>query len=268
MTETPIRPLTDHGYRLLVEIAREKPELFKAADPQGLRSELERKKRHSADPETALFSLSREWHPLTSLLHLIKETSVSGPKEDAAHARWLRAALPTLTPADAGDDRVLASINCFHLAEYVVVRWSSSSLSSSTDAATQTKFVKKHWLGHSPESNAAGRLWWLYAFARRAAPHSEHDAEVLLNTLAGNVALYHQMLRRPYLMASHRIRATVLDTVIASGLLEAPKLQHSINTMMRLLNRVGGAISLDVLSDGALREVVEGCLPPKGEAAA
>ena len=80
--------------------------------------------------------------------------------------------------------------------------------------------------------------------------------------MAGNVNFYHQILRRTYLMASDRIRATLLDVSIESGLVDENKTK-SVNDVMRLLNRAAGGISLDVLENEALKRQLEEVMPPK-----
>jgi len=256
MTSNQIHALTDSGYALLETIADDRPDLFWNSESELLMKELKERADQSGDEEVSLFSQNRKWTPQRALEALV-EDAVSGPSSDAEHARFLRQTLPTMTPADMSDKRVLASICCFHLSEYVNKRWQSSKLKD------KTNFVKLHWLGNSKESNALARIWWLYEFAQRAAPNSAHDDDVLLEKLAGNPTLYHQMLRRPYLMASDRIRAAVLDVAISSGLTAKEKVDSFMKELYRQLNRVAGGISLDVLSDTELREKVEDALPPK-----
>jgi len=261
MTSNQIHALTDSGYALLETIADDRPDLFWNSESELLMKELKERAGQSGDEEVSLFSQNRKWTPQRALEALV-EDAVSGPSSDAEHAHHLRQALPTMTPADMSDKRVLSSICCFHLSEYVGKRWQSSSLSKSDDLEKQTNFAKLHWLGNSKESNALARIWWLYEFAQRSAPYSAHDGDALLEKMAGNVNFYHQMLRRAYLMASDRIRAAVLDVAISSGLADRNNTKE-VSSVMRQLNRVAGGISLDVLSDAELREKVEDALPPK-----
>jgi len=266
MPRPQVRALTDAGYRFLYQIAGESPEMFARGDSRVLKAELERQCGR-AGGETKPFD-HRVWHQQRPLKR-IDDSPKPGPDMDAEHARMLRASLPALTAADASDPLVLASINCFHLADYMPVRWSSSKHSPKPDRSVShadfVKFARSHWLGRSKESNSAARLWWLYEFAARAAPHSVHDRGALLDLMAGNVGLYHQMLRRRYLMASDRIRAMVLDAAHASGMANGKNVKGETNKMMRRLNREAGAISLDVLTDARLSETVRRCLPPLGE---
>ena len=260
-----VHALTTIGYNLLQDIAREHPGLLRTSTPEELHHEMLR--RHSgmsAENTGKLFS-PRSW-PVHLPLSNLTADPVSGRDNDAAHAEWLHEALPTAAAADMSDRRVLAAINCFHLPGYSNVRWESSTLWGSKDSKVQTKFVINHWLGDSKESNTVARLWWLYEFARRVEAHSNYDTDTLLKTMANHVNFYHQLLRRAYLRASARIWATILDVSIENGLVSRNNTRET-SRMMQRLNLTAGGISLDILCDDDLREVIEGVMPPKEEAA-
>ena len=261
-----VHALTSIGHNLLQDIAHEHPAVIRTGTAKELYDEILRQHtdRDADNPETPLLS-ERSW-PIQMPLSSLTADPVPGPGNDAAHAEWIYKALPTVTAADMSDYRLLAAINCFHLPGYSDTRWKSSKkLWGSTDPDVQTKFVLNHWLGHSKESNTVARLWWLYEFARQAAAYSEHDTSTLLEAMANHVNFYHQLLRRKYLRASARIRATILDVSIQNGLLSRNNTRETSRTMQRL-NLTAGGIGLDILSDDDLREVIEGVMPPKEEA--
>ncbi len=257
-----VRSLTPTGYSLLVDLAGENPGLF--AEPDDLKQEVDNRIKQNADEESRVF-MEHVWQPKESLDQLI-DNAVKGPELDFEHAIELRRIFPEFTAFEMSNPDVLASINCFHIPDYVRTRWGTSSLAKSAEQRKQTNFVKSHYLGSSKESNTVARLWWLYEFARRASDHSQYSFEILLKKMAGNVNFYHQMLRRSYLMASDRIRAAILDVAIASGLADENK-TGSVNKVMQSLNRKAGGISFDILSYKELRRHVEESLPPKEVAA-
>ncbi len=258
-----VKPLTDTAHLLLQELAKEQPDLFSCSGT--LQEQLEKKLSSSAEEESKIFSEHTKWYPKESLKHLIADV-VSGPAHDSEHVKLLRQIFPTFTALEMSDPRVLASLNCFHIADYVKIRWGSSNIATSTEKDKQTRFIKSHYLGRSKESNTIARLWWLYEFALRSSKYSKYDCDTLLEKMAHNVNFYHQILRRSYLMASDRVRAAVLDVAIASGLADANKTSE-VTKVMRLLNRKAGGISLDVLSDEELRRHIKESLPPKEGAA-
>ena len=264
---SPLRALTDVGYQVLLEIAKDQPELFRSKGPADLTEEMRRRQKRLPDPDSPLFDRSRLAQPQQPL-GTLAEKAVKGPSQDHEHADYLWNALPTVSAADMSDPRVLAAINCFHLqGQYVNTRWGGSKSGKSDQPEKVAEFVSIHWLGNSKESNTAARLWWLYEFSRRAAAprFSKYPTEVLLYELSSNVSFYHQMLRRAYLMASDRIRGTVIDVSLDNGLLRRNN-TTATSRMLRALNRKAGAISLDVLSDEDLRRHVEGVMPPKADA--
>lgn len=261
MNEKLICPLTDSGYAFLEDIAEKNPALFRSSNSELLKTELENRRKKSAEESTSPFNEKKEWMPQNSF-DIFNRSAIAGPELDAKHARHLRRVLPTITSADMSDKRVLASICCFHISNYIDKRWASSELSKSNELEKQVKFVKLHWLGNDKESNALARLWWLYEFADRTAKYSKYEADELLEKMSNNVNFYHQILRRKYLMASDRIRSAILDVAIETGLADRNK-TGEVSSTMRQLNRVAGGISLDILSDEELREQVEGALHPK-----
>ena len=229
-----VYPLTYTGYSLLEGIAKDQPSLF--SEPDDLKRELESRVKLNAEEGSKAFASNPKCYPKEPLEQLTNDV-VKGPKHDEEHALRLRRVFPELTAFEMSDPRVLASINCFHIASYVRTRWSTSSLAVSTEREEQTKFIKLHYLGRSKESNTIARLWWLYEFAFRTSEHSIYDFETLLEKMANNVNFYHQILQRSYLMASDHIRAAVLDVGIASGLADENKTSSTNKVMQSLTSR-------------------------------
>ncbi len=258
MTQNKIHPLTDAGYNLLIDVARNSPNLF--FEPS--LSQITSKFFEVAEErnEKNLFNFEKFWVPLFPLDHLSNDV-VPGNKLDADHTRYIRNALPTITPADMSDRRVLASICCFNLVGYINTRWSLSKHFRSSSRADQIKFVESHWMGNIGNikiSNAAARIWWLGEFAARASKFSNNSFDELLEIMAENARLYDQMSDRLF-MASDKIRAMILDIMIDKGISEA----KDIDFIMTQLNKMAGGISLDILSKEDLKEKVTAALPPK-----
>ncbi|MCY3579195.1 MAG: DUF6339 family protein [bacterium] len=257
-----IHALTSIGYNILKNIAHEQPSLIRTGTAEDLYDEMRRRHTGPSDNYSAPLFSERSW-PIQMDLSNLMADPVPGPSHDAVHAEWIYKALPTVTTADMSDQRILSAINCFHLPGYSNIRWKSSrKLWDSTDPVVQTKFTINHWLGDSKESNTVARLWWLYAFAQQAAAYSEHDTSTLLEAMANHVSFYHQLMRRKYLRASPRIRASILDVSIQNGLLYKNNTAET-SRMMQALNLTAGGIGLDILSDNDLREVIKGVMPPK-----
>ncbi len=265
MADSYLYALTKTSYRLLRQLAAKEPELFINPNTTKLRARFDQECQKTAEP-VELFDTRDYWIVNQTHLHEIISTAPEGggPSRDATHARLFRQAFPDLkNPADAADPLVMASINTFHLDKYVPLRWESSPYNRE-DKNSQTEFVKSHWLLSSKESNTAQRLWWLHEFAHSAADHSSHTSDELLDLLANNVGLYHQMLNRPYLMASDRIRAIVID-LAEKNRLTSTNAKANTNRLMAQLNKVAGSRNLDVLDSETLKDIIEGCIFPKGQ---
>jgi len=261
-----VHALTADGYSLLQDVAKDDPALIRAAEPERLISDMLVRHEDRTGGQgngTDLFT-QRSW-PISHILSLVglDAAAVAGPSSDAVHAEWLHSALPTVKAADMSDQRMLAAINCFHLPAYSNIRWKTSNLWSSSDPKKQARFVKGHWFGNSKQSNTAARLWWLYELAKRAEEWSEHDTDTLLHTMANNVNFYHQMIvRRQEQSASDRVRAHILDVAIRDGH-AARNRTSEWNHARQRLNLTAGAVNLDIITDDALRELIEGVMPPK-----
>lgn len=261
MTIEDIQALTERGYSILEDIAKTDPHLFVNAKTYILKQEMKTQLKASTVPDEELFDKGRAWTPKKSLDGIT--TTIVGPGEDYKNAKYLREALPDMTPADMADPKVLASINCFHLQKYVDKRWQSSRTAQSKEKDEKVRYVRAHWLAVQnvdiKESNAVARLWWLYEFANRAAKHSKQNADELLHAMANKATLYNSLVDYTYLMSSDKIRAAILDISTEIGLGN----ERNIKKTLGQLNRIAGGIGLDILSKKAIRDKVEGALPPK-----
>lgn len=246
--------LQNDGYKILEELADESPSLFLDGDAVELRNRIEERAKENGDlPYHAKdIELEVSLDPLNQL-------EQAGPDTDANYAPLVRQAVSGISPAQAAEDSFWTSINCFVLSPYIKVRWSTSSLKESN----LSKFVKNHWLWNDRprRSNASARLWWLFETAQRASRFSKYSAETLLENMADNVELYHQLTDRTYFAANPLLVATVYDIAIEKNryLFDKPY----PNELMKALNMRAGNISFDVFDYDELYEIVESCLPPK-----
>ena len=246
--------LNEIGYKILDELADSSPDLFLEGDAENLRSIIEERASKEGDSPYRSGSIQLEV-PLNPLNQLEQ----AGPDTDANYAPLVRQAVSGISPAQAAEDSFWASINCFGLSPYIKVRWSTSSLKKSNPS----KFVKNHWLWNDRprRSNASARLWWLSETAQRASRFSKYSTETLLENMADNVELYHQLTDRTYFAANPLLVATVYDIAIENNryLFDKPY----PNELMKALNMRAGNISFDVFDYDELYEIVESCLPPK-----
>ena len=247
-----IKRVNENGYKALRTLARNQPDLFITPDPSRLEDEMVK----AADTRDV-------WGqplPVGCSLDPLNELNEPGPETDHHYAKIVRQALGGISLADAADELLWASINCFAIPNYVSVRW-QTGLTSRTN---RSKFVDDHWLRGDSEgrrANAVARLWWLGELSDRVSQHSQHSADALLCAMANNVNLYHQTLSRRYLLANPRVVAAIYD-VAMNGNTHLYQTTHA-NRMLRSLNVRGGASALDLMDDDEIRAVVEEAVPPK-----
>ena len=249
----PVPHVNDTGYQILERIALVWPNLF--FEGNRLRDKLEELANERGEScydkpitlDTSLAPLNR-----------IRE---EGPGTDANNAPLIRQALSNVTPAMASDGLLWTSINCFTLSRYIPVRWSRTHLRS-------TAFVERHWLWKGTNGrtwNASARLWWLAELANRAGEFSKNSVETLLETMANNVGLYHQLTSRRFLAANAKVVATIYDVALDGS--EHIFEKAYANQLMKALNLRAGTVSFDLFGYDELYKIVEESLPPKGRGA-
>lgn len=253
-----IPQLTDTGYHILEVIAHRTPTLF-FAGLRRLKEELDREANLYGDD-----AYTDQPIKLDASLHLLNQVRESGPVTDAYYAPQVRLALSSLSPAGASDGLLWTSINCFALSPYIQARWGSHNVN--------TRFVQRHclWLGTEGRTwNASARLWWLAELANRASRFSKHTEATLLEAMADNVGLYHQLTSRRYLAANAKVVAAIYDVVLDDEIHNKYIFEKRYaNELMKALNLKAGTISFDILDYDELYEIVESSLPPLGAGAA
>ena len=248
-----IRIVNEEGYKALRNLALKNPASFISPDSQQLIEQM----INEAGTESV-------WGPSLEIkanLQSLNSEIQPGPRTDAAHAKTMRTALSGLTPANASDGPLWASLNCFALANYVPVRWQTSN----TKESKPTNFVEDHWLQYSGSDgrkwNAAARLWWMGELAERISQYSENAADELLDVMSNNVNFYHQTIDRPYLAANPKLLAAMYDVFLNGN--DHLNITKNANAMLKSLNIRAGATALDMMDHDELRAIIEEAKPPK-----
>ena len=251
------RFVNDRGLAALNRLSNEKPGLFLEADPDALTRAMEEQ-----EDTDDLWGISLDLREDISALNQIES---SGPSTDAEYAALVRKALDHLPPAEGLNEHRWATINCFVIPQYVPKRWQSSN--QANDPQKLSNFVQSHWLKGglvgARRANAVARLWWLGEFSDRAAEHTDmYSADELLDAMARNVNLYHQLLSRPNLLSRSRLVTAIYEVFLEpdNDYLNATRYA---NEMLESLNFLAAHVSLDFMDMSELREAVEEAKPPK-----
>ncbi len=250
------RIVNDDGLFALKNLADETPHLFIEADTTALR------KRMTERAQTD--NLWGEYMDIRADLSRLNTLSGGGPQSDAAFVPPVRQAFGHLPPAEGLNDYRWAAINCFVIPKYAQTRWSHVQ---PNDEKRLPAFVRRHWLdGHlisARQDNSIARLWWLGELSDRAAKYSErYDADDILNAMANNVNLYHQLLARPNLASRSKLVAAVYEVFLEDGNDYLSATRYA-SEMLSALNYTAADISLDFMDMSELRDIVEEAKPPK-----
>ena len=241
--------VTDEGYKALVAIARDQPDLYLVGDERRLREAMLQQAGHNE-----LFS--QQTISLDASIEQLNRVKVEGPKTDAQYAPILREALSDIPVNLLSDARFWLTLNCFVLARYVPNRWSTSTIMKTKP----TKFILDHYFVEDRESNAGMRLWWLGELAERFSKHTAfYSEEAMLELLSRNVELLHRSLDYRYLLANSRLMTFLWEHAESSEphIFGRP---YAMQTL-RWLNLRAATVSLDLMNDDQLRDLVREATP-------
>ena len=252
---TQYQCVNETGLRALNALSYERPDLFIDADSNAL---IDNMTKRADTPDVWGVSLD-----LGEDISSLNQVQQSGPETDAQYARLVRSAL-ALPPSEGLNEHRWATINCFVLPKYVSMRWAHVQ---PAEPEKLSGFVKRHWLDggqvSARQDNSIARLWWLGEFSARAAEHtSMYSADELLDAMAHNVNLYHQLLARPNLLARPKLVAAIYEMFLEPDN-EYLRTTRYANELLGSLNFTAAQISLDFMDASQLRTAVEEAKPPK-----
>ena len=249
MNNNVIFMVNDEGYKALGRIALDKPELFLLGDTCCLRNEM-----------AAINGSDKLWAKPIELkknLDRLNNVRIEGHQTDAEFAPILREALREIPNNQLADERFWLSINCFALAKYVPKRWETSNLQKPDSKLY--RFINKHYFKFDRQGNAAMRLWWLGEIAERVAKHTEYYSSAgVMELMSQNLDLYHITLSSPYLLAIPKLNALIWEAAREDDYLFK---RPYPSQLFKSLNERASTISLDLLDEKQLRELVREATP-------
>ena len=250
--------VNEDGLATLKLLAQEKPSLFLDAQPDAL---IEAMGKRAATSELWDAPLD-----IRADLSELNELEQGGPTRDGEYARVVRNALGHLPPSQGLNEHRWASINCFVLPQFASMRWSHVQPKESNGLPN---FVSSHWLSgarvSARQNNSIARLWWMNEFSKRAAHHTAmFSADELLDAMADNVNLYHQLLSRPILLSRPRLLAAIYELFLDSDTdNDYLGITRYASELLSSLNFIAAQVSLDLMDTAELRNVIEEAKPPK-----
>ena len=218
------------------------------------------------------YAPSGEYPPLEGVENPVRETHIGAvdlaaslsidsgdpSRSDAQNAVTVYRSIPELRPQEAADERLWAHICHTQCAEYVAHRWLGAR---SEDDERDMRKVRNHFFARENRAiirdNGMSRLWWLGYIADQVDKRAlEEFLEILMHRQDIRSALIERpsVSMNPYVLkAVYRVMKREWDVDREKSQLFKRK---AFRDWMILLNRRGGVVFLDALSDKKLDKLV------------
>jgi hypothetical protein len=190
---------------------------------------------------------------------LIPEKSTWDQNGDRENALIIYESIPGLTPVNASDERLWASLAFGPHFEYSKKRW---SVDGDGPSEVLKADLKNHWFCSNARTrwkdHAVARLWWMGYLAHsceRLAPQQVFDVFFL------NSDLLNSFFGHPRTVSSKRTREALLEILYTEYIEQKryPFHRDSLRKMMKLIDLRGGKVQLDVLPVDSLLELLRSC---------
>ena len=245
----PIMRLTDGGRNVLLELAKEDPELWLNPDTD-FAAEL--RKRGASEYAEATGALANGVIELPTGEGYGAQTA---PRMDR-HAPAFADILRNLTPLQASDSQMWEWLANFRLHRFAVERWPR------VRGGDLQRHIWLHWFirnlsGNVYQDNTASRLYWVGKLSERleAASGGRLARHRVAEHLSENPITYHSAMRSS-MTHNPRMAALVLDALMTPGRGEGISSDGAINLWKRL-NLSAGKILPEALSDSEWSEIID-----------
>ena len=239
---TSVYRLTDTAFRVLVNEAENRPELWQDSNTDFAKVLAENGITDYREPAGVTVQGSISLEP---------PTDARRPLADRQALKFHQN-LVGLTPAKAADPNILAWLNHFTLHEYGIKRWPRASNSAPTN------HIRRHWLTEAAndiyEASIAGRTYWIAETCLKAARYAggAFTAEQAIELLSERAERYHYCMRFSFMR-----NPLVTAEYIRALLNEAEGINRSgIMSMIRQINRESGAKLIDALRREQCRSMI------------
>ena len=180
---------------------------------------------------------------------------------DAENALLVYRSLQTLTRQQAADERLWTYLCHVECAPYVAARWLATHRASDKDDEARARRVRNHFFASGNRAlirdNALSRLWWLGCIADRVDPQ---DPQRFLNILLYRQDVRSALIERPAISMNHDVLRSIYAVMRDRWETEGEKAElfqrKKFRQWMINLNRRGGVVLLDALSDDQLDSLI------------
>ena len=163
---------------------------------------------------------------------------------DRENAELIQTLIPTLTRANATDERFWVTLAFREALEYSVLRWGGDEINN--------KLILNHWFAPSSRSkwrdHSVSRLWYVSSFA---AGLDSVPMNVSLDVLYSNSDLLNSFLGRPRTTASNRVSSKIIALLHKKGLGTGGSNfdRGKFRLLMKEIDLRSGSINLNALEE-------------------
>jgi hypothetical protein len=164
--------------------------------------------------------------------------------KDRENAELIQSLIPTLTRANATDERFWVTLAFREALDYSVLRWGGDE--------GDNKLILNHWFASSSRAkwrdHSVSRLWYVSSFAAGLEGISLKDS---LDVLYSNSELLNSFLGRPRTTASSRVSSKIISILHGKGQVDGKSNfdRNKFRTLMKELDLRSGSVHINALED-------------------
>lgn len=173
---------------------------------------------------------------------------------DLANSRIIGQALDQLTPTLANEERIWVRLSHIDAIEYTRARWLGPA-----DDSRLTDLIEKHFFASTQtgirDDQALSRLWWNYQIARTCSPDDVNGA---LELILKSADIRSNFVEHIWMTSRRSIASSVLAAMRRDPWLT--QIELNFREFMKSLNKLGGGIVFEVLSENEIDAFVQDCV--------
>lgn len=173
---------------------------------------------------------------------------------DLINSKIVGEALANLTPAVANEERVWVRLSHVETIEYCRARWLATAAPERHQALIADHFFAPTQTGIR-DDHAISRLWWNYEIAKTCMPEDINGA---LDLILISADVRSNFVERIWLTSRRRIAGAVLRAMKSDASVTGS--EKNFREFMKTLNRLGGGIVFEALSDAEADDFVAECI--------
>ena len=162
--------------------------------------------------------------------------------------------LKDVSPSLANEERLWARLSHVECFDYAQRRW----LKAGMDDATLAKAIETHFFARTQtrlrDDHALSRLWWNAHIARHCYPQ---DFRRGLELLLSSADVRSNLVERIWLTGRRRLASGVFRAMDADPFVLSS--EDSFRMFMKSLNRLGGGVVFEAMSDEAIDSFLKRC---------